>query len=327
MALGAIIGGVLGIGSAVIGASSQSRAADKQEKAAKEQAKKQYEYDQEKYYMNIDRLLADRAFTIEGIQIGQRNEKTLADLKDSVALDTYEQQLNERSLRIRQATKQYAKSSQLYGYQKTFNDFAARTARRGEQLRFNEQLKSAAFDNQDLIIQSLQERGAIQARGQSGNSTARLASNAIGALGRNQAIIQEEILGGRRARDQGIRRVDGQKLGADIQAFSNLMMPIEDPLMPVVPRATPLSEVQLPRELEDFDFGPEPIKGVAASGGAQAAWMNGLANALPSVAGLLQNSGPNFNYGGGGGGGIPFGGGSNLGIASGGGYGAGFFGL
>ena len=294
--VGAVIGAVAGIGSSILGASSSANAASKQERAAKKQAEKQYKYDKKKYSNNKKRLEADREFTIEGIEIAQRNEKTLADLKDNVALDVYEQQLNERSLRIRQATKQYARSKDLYGQQKTFNDFAARTARRGEQLRFNEQLKTAAFDNQDLIIQSLQERGAVQARGQGGNSTARLASNAIGALGRNQAIIQEEILGGKRARDQGLRTVDAKKLGADIQAFSNLMMPIEDPLMPIVPRATPLSEVQLPRELEKFDFGPKPFKGVVATGGAQAAWMNGLANALPSIAGMFQNTSPPISY-------------------------------
>ena len=291
-----IIFGAANVLGSIFGSASQSDAAARQEAAAKEQEERQYKYDTQKYEMNKDRLIRDREFTIEGIEIGQRNEKTLADLKDNVALDVYEQQLNERSLRIRQATKQYARSSQIYGYNKTFNDYAARTARRGEQLRFNEQLKTAAFDNQDLIIQSLQERGAVQARGQGGNSTARLASNAIGALGRNQAIIQEEILGGKRARDQGLRTVDAKKLGADIQAFSNLMMPIEDPLMPVVPRATPLSEVQLPRELEKFDFGPKPFKGVVATGGAQAAWMNGLANALPSIAGMFQNTSPPISY-------------------------------
>ncbi len=291
-----VLGAILGIGSSLIGANASANAARKQEQAEKQRAKQQYQYDKQKYRFNKERLKTDREFTIEGIEIAQRNEKTLADLKDNVALDVYEQQLNERSLRIRQATKQYARSSQIYGYNKTFNDYAARTARRGEQLRFNEQLKTAAFDNQDLIIQSLQERGAVQARGQGGNSTARLASNAIGALGRNQAIIQEEILGGKRARDQGLRTVDAKKLGADIQAFSNLMMPIEDPLMPVVPRATPLSEVQLPRELEKFDFGPKPFKGVVATGGAQAAWMNGLANALPSIAGMFQNTSPPISY-------------------------------
>ena len=323
-----ILGAVLGIGSSLLGAAGSASAAKSQEKAAKKQAKQQYKYDKEKYKMSKERLEADRDFTLEGIKINQRNEKTLADLKDNVALDNYESQVKQRQLKIKQDTKQFAKSSELYGQQKTFNDYASRTAIRGEQQRFNEQLKAAAFENQDLIIQSLQERGAIQARGQGGNSTARLASNAVGALGRNQAIIQQQILGGRQARDQGIRNVDSQKLGADIQAFANLMIPAEDPLMPVTPRQTPLSEYQLPRELKDFDFGPEPIKGVVATGGASAAWMNGLASALPNIAGLFQSSGPAMSYGGGGGlGGSSFSSGTNFGVASGGGFGSSFFGL
>ena len=322
-----IIGAVLGIGASLIGSAASSSAAKGQERAAKKQAEQQYKYDKKKYKMSKERLEADRDFTLEGIQINQRNEKTVADLKDQVALDNYESQIKQRELRIKQNTKQFAKSSELYSQQRTFNDYASRSAVRGEQQRFNEQLKAAAFENQDLIIQSLQERGAIQARGQSGNSIGRLATNAVGALGRNQAIIQEQILGGRRARDQGIDKVNSQKLGADIQAFANLMIPAEDPLMPVAPRQTPLSEYQLPRELQDFDFGPEPMKGVVATGGASAAWMNGLASALPSIAGLFQSSGPSMSYGGGGFGGGGFGGGTNLGIASGGGFGSSFFGL
>ena len=291
-----VLGAIVGIGSALLGASASASAANKQEKAAKKAAKEQYKYDKEKYKMNKKRLKADRDFTIEGIKIAKGNEETLADLKNQVALDNYESQLLQRQLSIKQATKQFARSNQLFNQQRTFNDLAARTARRGEQLRFNEQLKAAAFENQDLLIESLQERGAIQARGMSGRSIGRLTTNAIGALGRNQAIIQQQILGGMQARDQGIRNVDSQLLGQNIQAFANLMMPGEDPLMPVTPRATPISEYQMPRELKDFDFGPEPREGSVATGGASAAWLSGLANALPNIAGLFQNSGPNFSY-------------------------------
>ena len=291
-----VFGAILGIGASLIGASASASAANKQEAAQKEAAEQQYKYDKEKYKMNKKRLEADRDFAIEGIEIAKGNEETLADLKNQVALDGYESQLKQRQLKIKQGIKQFAKSEQLYEQQRTFNDFASRSAVRGEQLRFNEQLKAAAFENQDLLIESLQERGAIQARGMSGRNIGRLTSNAIGSLGRNQAIIQQQILGGFQARDQGIRDIGARKLGADIQAFSNLMMPIEDPLMPVAPRATPISQYQMPRELKDFDFGPEPIKGTVATGGASAAWMNGLASALPSIAGLFQNSGPNFNY-------------------------------
>ncbi len=55
-----------------------------------------------------------------------------------------------------------------------------------------------------------------------------------------------------------------QKEGADIQAFANLMIPADAPPEVMEPYATPLPEYQMPRELEDFDFGPEPIKGAAA---------------------------------------------------------------
>jgi hypothetical protein len=36
-------------------------------------------------------------------------------------------------------------------------------------------------------------------------------------------------------------------------------------IAPLKPLDTPLAEYELPRELEDFDFGPQPIKGVATT--------------------------------------------------------------
>ena len=84
-----IIGAALGIGSAVFGASQQSSAASKANSEAKKAAKEQYKYDKEKYRMGKNKLTADRRFTIEGIEIDKRNDKTLADLKDRQALDRY----------------------------------------------------------------------------------------------------------------------------------------------------------------------------------------------------------------------------------------------
>ena len=50
---------------------------------------------------------------------------------------------------------------------------------------------------------------------------------------------------------------------ANMQAEANRMLPPPPVLDPIVPMASPDMEFLLPRELQDFDFGPEPIMGVA----------------------------------------------------------------
>lgn len=312
MALGAIIGGVTGIIGGIAGNNAQAKATRAQNKAIQAQHK----YNKEVWRDNKDRLNADREFTIEGIEIAQRNEKTLADLKDAVSLDNFEYSLGIRAQQMRQNVKQFEKSFQLFNQQNTLNDLAANTARTNAQTKFNEQLKQAAFQNQDMVIEALKQKGAVEARGVAGNSAGRLASNTVAALGRNQAIIQSQLLSGNRALKDEYIGIKNQKLGADIQAFSNLMIPAEIPLMPPDPRATPLSEYQMPREFEDFDYGPEPVKGAMATFNATAGWMSALGSGVQTIASLFQNQGPQMSYGNnfnaGGSWGSAFGGAGNL---------------
>ena len=304
-----VLGAILGIGGAAIGAAGQASAAASQEAARKKQVELQYKYDKEKYDMNKDRLKADRKFTKEGIEIAKRNEAKIKELKDTQALQNYEQTLQIRRQQMRSYAKQYEKSQSLFNQQNSFNDMASQNARMSEQMRMNDAMAEAAFQNQDLFVQAIQEQGAARARGQAGNSMGRLMNDPMSALGRNQAILAANLLSTKKSVEQSLRGIATQKMGADIQAFANLMIPAEEPPMPFAPMETPVTEYQYPRKLEDFDFGPEPIKGVVATGGASAAWMQGLGAAVPQVAGLFQNQGPPMSYNTGG-----FGGGVSSGM-------------
>jgi hypothetical protein len=95
-------------------------------------------------------------------------------------------------------------------------------------------------------------------------------------------------------------------------------------------------EYQMPRELEDFDFGPEPIEGAAAQQSTSAPWLSALGSVSSSLVSAFSNNGPNMSYNGGGsnmfnssGGSnnLSFGGGMNSGVSSSGGFGSSFFGL
>lgn len=65
------------------------------------------------------------------------------------------------------------------------------------QTQLNEVYKSAAFQTQAQNIATNQAIGRTEARGQSGRSAMLSAQNSLAAYGRNQAILEESILGAR----------------------------------------------------------------------------------------------------------------------------------
>jgi hypothetical protein len=317
----ALIGAAIGIGSTIFGAASQSSAASKANRAAEKAAKTQYKYDKEVWENNNEKLIADREFTIEGIEIDKRNDKTLANLKDRQSLDRYEFDLKIRQMQMKNSSDQFAKSNQLYGSQLGFNSSAFNTAQAAEQQKMNDAMSQAAFQNEDLYVQGLQQSGTAMARGMAGRSVGKQRQSLNAQLGRNQNIVMQNLLSSRSEMRSNIANIATQKEGADIQAFANLMIPADAPPEVMEPYATPLPEYQMPRELEDFDFGPEPIKGAVMKQNTGAPWLNALGSVSSSLVSAFNNGPSGFGgYGGGSSlGGSAFGG-TNLGIASSGGF-------
>lgn len=296
----ALIGAAIGIGSSIFGASQQSSSASKANKAAKKAAEEQYKYDKEKYRMGEDKLRADRQFAIEGIEIQKRNDKILADLKDRQSLDRYGFDLKIRQMQMRNSSNQFEKSNKLYGSQSGFNSTAFNTAQAAEQQKMNDAMSQAAFQNEDLYVQGLQQSGTAMARGMAGRSVGKQAQSLNAQLGRNQNIVMQNLLSSRSEMRSNIANIATQKEGADIQAFANLMIPAEAPPEVMEPYATPLPEYQMPRELQDFDFGPEPRKGAAATYSTSAPWLNALGSVSSNLVSAFNNGPSGFGgYGGG----------------------------
>jgi len=294
----ALIGAAIGVGSAIFGASQQSSANSKANANAKKQAKLQYEYDTERYDMAKEKLNADRDFAIEQIQTNIRNDERLADLKNQQSLDNYGFNLKIREQQMSNYAKQYNKSSTLYGQQLSFNDMAANNASTAEQQKMNDAMSEAAFQNEDLFVQGLQETGTLMARGQAGKSVRKGKQSLNAQLGRNQNIVMANLLSSKSTMRNALAQVATQRTGADIQAFANLMIPQDAPPEVLEPYAAILPEYTLPRELEDFDYGPEPMKGVAAQVSTSAPWLNALGSVSSNLVSAFSNNGPSgFSYG------------------------------
>ena len=309
-----VLGAIIGIGTSLLGASQQSSAASDANRRAEKQVKQQYKYDKQRYSMAKEKLNADRDFAIEQIQTNIRNDERLADLKNQQSLDNYGFNLKIREQQMRNYTRQYDKSSTLYDQQLSFNDMAANNASTAEQQKMNDAMSQAAFQNEDLFVQGLQETGTLMARGQAGKSVRKGKQSLNAQLGRNQNIVMANLLSSRSSMRNALAQVATQRTGADIQAFANLMIPQDAPPEVLEPYAAILPEYTLPRELEDFDYGPKPMKGVAAQVSTSAPWLNALGSVSSNLVSAFSNNGPS-GFGGYGGGSISaggsFGGGSS----------------
>jgi len=79
-----------------------------------------------------------------------------------------------------------------------------------------------------------------------------------------------------------LKEISRDKYGADLAAFANRMIKPGELPMPIEPLATPVPELQAPKELEEHDYLPDPIMGVKASGGSWLQVASGVASAIPS---------------------------------------------
>jgi len=226
--------------------------AKKQKNAEDKFLQKKYdEYDLPLWNMQKDRLIAQRDEIIRGIQLQQRNEKSLAEFKDSNNLRNYQ-----HTLKIREA--KYENDLTLKRRSDFFINKAIGSAIQQEQQEAFQTRQQYAFENEENIVASIQAKGELAVKSQSGKSAVKAAQSQLYDEGRQMAIMVENIVTARK--DSRARLNDFL-----IQQEASRMLQPSRGIAPLKPLATPLAEYELPREFEDFDFGPQPIKGVSTT--------------------------------------------------------------
>lgn len=256
---GLVISTVTGIGSSFLNAKGASES-NKQNKKAVE---RQYKYDVEAHEMNIEKMEADYDYLVDSILSQERNFDTQRAYKDQLAVDTYNRELQIANIERATNAAAFAKSEQIYGQTLGLNNLERQYSTDAAYQQRKEVQQAAAFDNQQSIIDSLKAQGAALARGQAGRSAAKVQQAEAMAFGRDQAVLAASLLSADENLQTTIRDINLAYETANMQAAANRMLPPPPVLDPIVPMATPDMEFLLPRELQDFDFGPEPIKGVA----------------------------------------------------------------
>ena len=266
----------------LFGASKSAGAAKDQIRFQNEAREAQYKYDVERYNMTSDKIKADHAFAVKETNAKRRNERRTATWKDATNKANYLHQLAIRNREQASLNAEFDKSNVLYNVQIGMNQKVAADAEATEWRKLDEINTEAAFDAQEQRLQHLMEEGQIRARGQSGRSVAKTHQAKMANFGQEIAALNEGLAGAGRNTAAMIEEIKNDQFSANLAAFANKMLPPGTLPAPVIPFKTPEAEFLDPTPLQEFHFGPEPIKAAMASesAAANAVW----GSAIPSLA-------------------------------------------
>ena len=242
---GLVSGGISLLGG-LFGRSSAKKARNKEEAFLQ---KKYEEYDLPGWEFGKQRLIANRDEQIRSIQLAARNELKLAEFKDKNNLRNYQQRLKIANYEHQAKMGQFRKSESLYHR-------AVGEARDQKRISDEENRAKFAYQNEDRILDSIRLKSEMMAKGQTGMSSVESMQSQIAESGSELAILSRNMMSADRESRMQLRTFMTQ---ADAQ---RMIRPTKGP-DPLKPLKTPISERILPRALEEFDFGPKPIKGVS----------------------------------------------------------------
>jgi len=248
MAPWAAIGAIATVGSAISGYFSDKK---------KYKQGKQYQYDLfhkytlPGYEMGNEKLKADHAHLIKSIELQRDNEIALAKFKDKNNLRNWHQKLKINQFAHGEKMKEFNKSEHLYHQ-------SVRDAKDQKKIRDEETYAQFAYQNEDRILESIVAKSNASATSQTGASAVSEAQAVIANNGRELSIMRRNLVSANR--ESRMQFKDFLR-----QADANRMiMPTKAP-DPLKPLKTPIAKYQMPRPLEDFDFGPKPIMGMSST--------------------------------------------------------------
>jgi len=263
-----------------IGAWGQKRSADKAANAQNDFNKRQFEYDTIVTDRTNDKMDADFTYAYEGYEINKRNQEMFAQLTDKKNLRRYNYDLQIRNAQQKAQEQAYAKSEKLFNMQLGYNRQAEQDARQRTLIKQKEINQKTAFDNEDSLIQTIQAEGKLRALGRSGGSSTKAYASIAAEKGRIESRLMESLVSSRINTALTLKEISRDRYGADIAAFANRMLKPGELPMPIKPVKTPIPELQAPRPMDEYDYLPDPIMGVKASGGS---WLGVAASAVSGV--------------------------------------------
>ena len=281
-----IIAPIVGAAVGIYGANKQANAAKSAQQERNNAVDAQYEYDKEKWAMEKQAMLANREFKVKEIEERARQEGQLAGFKDASAARQYNYQLQIRNKQQDTNERMYAKSNAIFQSQLGLNALQERSARMDERQQLEEIKAEKRYEKNTAYLDGIIAEGEIRARGQMGRSVQKARSVQTLKTATALTLLDLSLQNATTASESAIRNIKQDRTVADLNAYATKMLDPGVLPMPVQPLPTPMSTFMYPRVYEDYDFGPEPVRGAMISPSSASAQVWG--SSISSLAGMAS---------------------------------------
>ena len=284
---------VVGAAVGLYGANKQSNAAKQAQQANNAAADAQYKYNVQRWETDKQKMLADREYKVREIEQRAANEGQLAAFKDASNARQYNYQLQIRNSQQDTNERMFAKSNAIYQDQLGLNALQEKNARQEERQQLSEIQAEKRYEQNTAYIDGLLAEGEIRARGQTGRSVQKARSVNTLKTATALTLLNLSLDNATAASQNAIKNIRTDRTVADLNAFASKMLDPGELPMPLQPLATPMATFMYPRVYEDYDFGPEPIRGAQISPSSAAAQVWG--SSITSLAGAASSIVKAFN--------------------------------
>ena len=284
---------VVGAAVGLYGANKQANSAKEAQRANNAAADAQYKYNVQRWETDKQKMLADREYKVREIEQRAANEGQLAAFKDASNARQYNYQLQIRNSQQDTNERMFAKSNAIYQDQLGLNALQEKNARQEERQQLSEIQAEKRYERNTAYIDGLLAEGEIRARGQTGRSVQKARSVNTLKTATALTLLNLSLDNATAASQNAIKNIRTDRTVADLNAFASKMLDPGELPMPLQPLATPMATFMYPRVYEDYDFGPEPIRGAQISPSSAAAQVWG--SSITSLAGAASSIVKAFN--------------------------------
>ena len=290
-----IIAPIVGAAVGIYGANKQANAAKSAQQERNNATEAQYQYNKERWAMDKEKMLADREFKVKEIEERARQEGQLAGFKDASNARQYNYQLQIRNKQQDTNERMFAKSNAIFQSQLGLNALQERSARMDERQQLEEIKAEKRYEKNTAYLDGIIAEGEIRARGQMGRSVQKARSVQTLKTATALTLLDLSLQNATAASESAIRNIKQDRTVADLNAYATKMLDPGVLPMPVQPLPTPMSTFMYPRVYEDYDFGPEPIRGamISPSSASAQVWGSSISSLAGMASQIVSNITPN----------------------------------
>ena len=303
----AIVAGVgiaANVGMSIIGGNRQAAAAAEQARAQNRATYAKYQYDLNMWDMKRSQLQAQQQEAIDSIILQATNEGKIKAYKDAQAAQQYEYALQIRNNQQAGAEAAFERSEEIYSQQSDLNFMSAKAAMDSNIIALEETRQEQSYDKNAAYLEMLQAEGKLRAQGASGRSADKAVQATMADYGKQIEMLEASSDSADRNTRAVLEEIIRDKSSADLTAYAQRMLEPGVLPMPIKQQPLPVPEFTLPRALQEFDFGPQPVMGAFADPNAAASrvWgqtITSIGSAIGTgAAGIASGLGVDYQPGG-----------------------------